>query len=327
MRDQNIRTPVSRVGNKTAILHIIYNLFPLEYGIFIDVFGGSGSVLLGRPKIDGVAEVYNDIDRNLTNLFNCMKYRSLALIREIGFCNLNARDNFNSYKKFFDNEKFTDEYLDEELELAEIMFPPHEAEEIKELILSRALDYDVRRAAMYLKLLRYSYASSGKSFSSQPFDIRKLFHQIQQVEVRMADTVIENQDFERLIKHYDCSKAFFYLDPPYYSTEDMYPGGFGTEDHKRLRDLLCSIEGKFLLSYNDCPEIRELYEGYKIFDFSRPHSMAQRYEAGKEFKELLIANYDFYERIKTLPIQLNLFDDQKMFNYKDILKEKIITCK
>lgn len=86
MRDQNIRTPVSRVGNKTAILHIIYNLFPLEYGIFIDVFGGSGSVLLGRPKIDGVAEVYNDIDRNLTNLFNCMKYRSLALIREIGFC-------------------------------------------------------------------------------------------------------------------------------------------------------------------------------------------------------------------------------------------------
>jgi D12 class N6 adenine-specific DNA methyltransferase. len=55
----NIKTPVSRVGNKTAILHILYALFPLHYGRFIDVFGGSGSVLLGKPTIDAF-EVYND---------------------------------------------------------------------------------------------------------------------------------------------------------------------------------------------------------------------------------------------------------------------------
>lgn len=48
----NIKTPVSRVGNKTAILHILYALFPLKYGRFIDVFGGSGSVLLGKPTVD-----------------------------------------------------------------------------------------------------------------------------------------------------------------------------------------------------------------------------------------------------------------------------------
>ena len=46
-----IKTPVSRVGNKTAILHILYALFPLKYDRFIDVFGGSGSVLLGNPEI------------------------------------------------------------------------------------------------------------------------------------------------------------------------------------------------------------------------------------------------------------------------------------
>ena len=59
-----------------------------------------------------------------------------------------------------------------------------------------------------------------------------------------------------------------------------------------------AYKGKFLLSYNDCPEIRELYNGFSLFDFSRIHSMAQRYEAGKEFKELLIGNYDLYEREK-----------------------------
>ena len=46
-----IKTPVSRVGNKTAILHILYALFPIQYGRFVDVFGGSGSVLLGNPEI------------------------------------------------------------------------------------------------------------------------------------------------------------------------------------------------------------------------------------------------------------------------------------
>lgn len=55
--------------------------------------------------------------------------------------------------------------------------------------------------------------------------------------------------------------AFFYCDPPYYNTEDYYDGGgFGKDDHERLANTLCNIQGKFLLSYNDCPEIRELYQ-------------------------------------------------------------------
>ena len=281
--------------------------------------------MLGKPTIDAF-EVFNDFDRNLVNLFRCMKVRTMAVIRELGFCNLNSRDDFDVIRRFFDHEVFTDEYLAEELELTEIMLPPLQAKELKELRLRITHDYDVRKAAMYLKLQRYSYSSSGKSFASQPFDLRKLFHLIQQLEGRLANTVIENQDFETLIRHYDRDDAFFYLDPPYYSTEDMYPGGFGTDDHKRLRDLLRTIKGRFLLSYNDCPEIRELYKDFRIFDFTRTHSMAQRYEAGKEFKELLIANYDFCERVKNLPLQINLFDDAgKIDYYTKILKECIIT--
>lgn len=281
-------------------------------------------MLLGKPTIDAF-EVYNDFDRNLVNLFRCMKVRPMAVIRELGFCNLNSRDDFDVIRKFFEHEIFTDDYLAEELELTEIMLPPAQAKELKELRLRIEQDYDVRKAAMYLKLQRYSYSSSGKSFASQPFDIRKLFSLIQQLESRMANVIVENQDFERLIRHYDREDALFYLDPPYFSTEDMYPGGFGMDDHKRLRDLLRNIKGRFLLSYNDCPEIRELYKDFEIFDFTRTHSMAQRYEAGKEFKELLIANYDFYERIKNRPQQLTLFDDAGKFDYyTKILKESKI---
>lgn len=329
---KTIKTPVSRVGNKSAILHILYALFPLKYGRFIDVFGGSGSVLLGKPEIHPF-EVYNDYDRNLANLFHCMKERTMATIRELGFCHLNSREDFLSIRDFFENEQFHDEYLPEELRLTELLFPPPEAKELQEIRTRITKDYDVRRAAMFLKLLRYSYSSSGKSYASQPFDIRKLFGLIHELQDRMANVIVENQDFETLIKHYDRADAFFYADPPYFSTEDMYTVGFDWDDHVRLRNTLKSISGRFLLSYNDCPEIRGLYEGFPMFDFSRTHSMAQRYEAGKEFKELLIGNYDLYEREKAKPHQLTLSNfygdlfESEDCDYEKILKECIISCK
>lgn len=323
-----MKTPVSRVGNKSSILNILYAVFPLQYDRFVDVFGGSGSVLLGKEQVDSF-EVYNDYDRNLVNLFHCMKERTMATIREIGFCNLNSREDFNSVKKFFEFEEFKDDFYREELLLTELMFPPPEANELNEIRTRITKDYDVRRAAMFLKLLRYSYSSGCKSFASQPFDIRKLFELIKQLENRMANVVVENQDFETLIKHYDRQDTFFYADPPYFSTEDMYAVGFNWNDHVRLKDTLSKIQGKFLLSYNDCPEIRELYKGFSMLDFSRTHSMAQRYEAGKEFKELLISNYDLYERERSKPQQLTLFScygDDK-YDYEKVLKECIVQCR
>ena len=323
-----MKTPVSRVGNKSSILHILYAVFPMKYGRFIDVFGGSGSVLLGKPEIHPF-EVYNDFDKNLVNLFRCMKERTMATVRELGFCNLNSREDFNAIRKFFEQrEEFTDEYLSEELLLTELTFPPLQANELKELRTRITKDHDVRRAAMFLKLLRYSYSSSCKSFASQPFDIRKLFGLIKELENRMANVVVENQDFETLIKHYDRPDSFFYADPPYFSSEGMYEVGFGWDDHVRLRDTLKGIKGKFLLSYNDCPEIRELYDGFSLLDFSRTHAMVQRYEAGREFKELLIGNYDLYERQRNRPLQMNFFDlQEKNFDFQKILKESIVSCK
>ena len=167
-------------------------------------------------------------------------------------------------------------------------------------------DYDLRRAAMFLKLLRYSYASGGKSFGCQPFNLRSLFGLVQAAARRYAGVVIENQDFEVLIRHYDRPGGFIYADPPYFTSEYVYECGFTWEDHLRLRDTLMSAESRFLLSYNDCGEIRELYDGCTFFDFKRVHSMVQKYEAGREFPELLIGNYDLFEREKARPRQLTL---------------------
>ena len=145
----------------------------------------------------------------------------------------------------------------------------------------------------------------------------------------MENTVIENQDFETLIKHYDRPDAFIYCDPPYYTSEYVYECGFLWEDHVRLKNALEMANGKWLVSYNDCVEIRELYKGYEFFDFKRLHNMVQKYEAGKEFPELLIANYDLYERERARPRQMTLIDyaNKNQEDISRVLKESIISRK
>ena len=321
----NIKTPVSWMGNKTSILHILYALFSLNYERYIEPFRGSGAVLLGKKKPDKF-EVYNDYNHNLVNLFQCMRDRPVALIEEIGFLNLNSRDDFNRNKEFFKDEKFKDRFIEEEIEKIQLLFDKPTADELIELMTRRKLDYNLRRAAMFLKLLRYRYSSGGKSFACQPMNIRSLFGLIQDVSIRLNNAVIENQDFEVLIKHYDRENAFLYCDPPYYSSEYVYQCGFTWDDHLRLKNTLANSKGKWLVSYNDCEEIRNLYDGYSFFDFTRLHNMKQRINAGERFPELLIGNYDMYERQRNKPLQLSLLDltTEQQIDLEQILKECII---
>ena len=56
-----------------------------------------------------------------------------------------------------------------------------------------------------------------------------------------------------------------YPDPPYHGNEADYgPGVFSAADFERLRGLLEGIEGRFIMSTTDTPEIRELYAGFTI---------------------------------------------------------------
>ncbi len=322
---QPLTSPVTWVGNKKSIRDILYELFPEGYNRFIEVFGGSGNVLLGKPPDH--FEVYNDFNHNLVNLFRCIRERPMALLKELGFLVLNARDDFRVLRSFFNHEEFHDDYLEEELKLTRIMLSDCEAEEIIELRITKVTDYDVRRAAMYLRLIRTSYASMGKSFASQPFDLDKLNKLIWDTYHRFQPVIIENQSYSVLIPHYDRRGALFYCDPPYLETEHMYDAIFNWNDHRTLRKLAGDCMGYFLISYNDCPEIRNLYDGFWMFDFKRAHCMAQRTEPGKEFPELLIANYDMFAPHRDKPMQITLFEEDNNLSEKEInqiIKECII---
>ncbi|MEG0824434.1 MAG: DNA adenine methylase [Oscillospiraceae bacterium] len=295
------------MGGKKSLRSQLYRLFPKDYGRYIEVFGGGGWVLFGKlPERKGL-EVYNDFNGNLTNLFYCVKNRTFSFLKELGFLPLNSRFEFNVLRRFFEKDEFDSEYLKEEMELAELNLPPPEFEEMKAILLEQAEPSDVWRASAFFKLIRYSYGSGCTSYGCQPFDIRKVFGVVWEASRRLKDTVVENKDFEALIGQYDRDDAFFYCDPPYYQTEGVYAVVFSKTDHQRLRDTLAGSRGKWMVSYNDCKFIRELYEGYYITAVSRINNLAQRYDGGCEFPEVIITNYDPKEREKA-SFQMNLFE-------------------
>ena len=195
------------VGGKGKLLWIINKLMPDRYTRFIDVFGGSGTVTMCRPIQRGCMEVYNDFNGNLTNLFCCVKNRPMALLAELGFLPLNTRDDFNVLYKFFSKGEFTDDYLQEEMDLTEVYLKPPDAEAIRALMLERAPRGSIRRAADFFKLIRYSFSGGAKSFGGKPCDIRRFFHLIWECSRRLANVVIENKDFEELIRQYDRKNA------------------------------------------------------------------------------------------------------------------------
>lgn len=272
---------MSWVGGKKALREDVVRRFPLYYERFIEVFGGGGWVLFHKPPGNDF-EVYNDFNSLLVNLYRCVRDKPLELIEALRFT-LNAREDFDYVKAALARDSPVS---------------------------------DVQRAAWFYQIIRQSYASGLTSFASQPHDMWGNFPLIEQASRRLAKVVIENQDFERLIRHYDRPVSFFYCDPPYHATEGYYQNigedGFTEKDHIRLRDTLLSIDGKFLLSYNDDEFIRDLYDapGIYIEAVTRLNNIRQRYDPNCQFAEVLISNYDTSERARAMPTQITLFEGE-----------------
>lgn len=284
----SINSFMAWVGGKKAIRDEILARFPRNYKRYIEVFGGAGWVLFHKPPGNDF-EVFNDFNGNLVNLYRCVREQPEALRNELRYM-LNSRLDF--------------EYM-------------------KGMLHSRAVLPDVRRAAYYYALIRYSYAAGTSTFGSQPHAMWNNFPLIESAAGRLQKVVIENKDCVKLIRQYDRPESFFYCDPPYYNADQYYEAvssdGF---DHAGLADALLGIKGKFLLSYNDCPEIRALYDrpGIVVEGISRLSNIAQRYENGKQYPELLISNYDTTELARSC-VQLTLFD---RLDSQEILNERIL---
>ncbi|MBS4869853.1 MAG: DNA adenine methylase [Eubacterium sp.] len=241
------------VGGKKLLRKSIIDNFPEGTDRYIEVFGGAGWVLFGKEPHK--LEVFNDIDGELINLYRCVKYHPDALQKELDFMLM-------SREQFFDQRERN----------------------------LRGLT-DIQRAARYFYIIKSSFGGKKTSFGTGKRNIYNATAYLMQVTSRLKNVVIENEDFTRIIKTYDRPTALFYCDPPYYGAEKNYNAKFGVEEHIKLRDILTDIKGKFLLSYNDCEYIRELYKDFEIVEIERANNLKTKSGVDEKYKELIIKNY------------------------------------
>jgi DNA adenine methylase len=84
---------------------------------------------------------------------------------------------------------------------------------------------------------------------------------------------------------------FLYIDPPYVTAKKLYgpSGALHDFDHARLAVELQKTKAKFLLSYDDCDIVKDLYKWANIEEVTFNRSMSKK----KQGKEVLISNYEY----------------------------------
>ncbi|UCE26837.1 MAG: DNA adenine methylase [Candidatus Coatesbacteria bacterium] len=248
---------ISIIGGKTRRARRLAELLPTAR-CYVEVFGGSAAVLFAKERSS--VEIYNDADGELVNLFKTVRDRPGGLSEALRFL-------------------------------------PASREFYRELLNGSCSDGDsVRRAAAYYFVLRNSFSCKpGAGFRSSRAERSRysMFADFTKWSERLDRVYIEDLDFEDVIEKYDGPDTIFFVDPPYPGRERYYNGGFKPEDHERLRDVLAGTRGKWLLTYADTREIRELYGGYHIRAETVPYSASlDRGKRRPPANELVISDYD-----------------------------------
>jgi len=169
------------------------------------------------------------------------------------------------------------------------------------LDIATAIFFFVRENA-YASMFRYNSRGEfnapygGISYNRKDLK-RKLTH-LQSAEVRshLANTVIENMDFEAFLQKYQPgANDFIFLDPPYDSEFSTYTQNeFSRQDQERLADyLLNQCHAKFMLVIKNTPLIYALYssKGLNIQIFKKRYLVSFQDRNYKEAEHLIITNF------------------------------------
>ena len=140
-----------------------------------------------------------------------------------------------------------------------------------------------------LIIIKTSFYAQGRTYSNPTSKYILQNTDFIKYKDRLKNVKITNLSFEKLIDKYNNSNTFFYLDPPYEASKD-YSNFVDPQD---MYNAVKKIKGKFMLSYNDSPTIRNLFKEFHI------HNIKTMYELGGTFQgstkqiinEVYITNY------------------------------------
>ncbi len=162
-----------------------------------------------------------------------------------------------------------------------------------------ALMTDIQRAARFLYLQRLSFGGkvNGRTFGIAPdkparFDFTTLQPMLEDLHARLAGVTVMNMDWSAFIDRIDRKSVLFYLDPPYFGHENDYGKDlFGRNQFEKMAAQLSRLKGRFILSLNDRPEVREIFSAFEVQAVKTTYSAGSHTGQGKKVGEVLISNW------------------------------------
>lgn len=231
--------PVSPVapyvgGKRHLAARLVERIAEIPHTGYAEPFVGMGGVFLRRraaPRFEAI----NDANREVANLFRILQRHYEAFLDVLRF-QLTTRSDFDRWQAT----------------------PPETLT-------------DLERAARFLYLQRTSFGGKvvGQNFGipwggGARFNLPRLALVLEEVHARLASVVIDCQPWRDFVERYDRPGMLFYLDPPYWGTEDMYAARFDRSEFEALAGVLATLKGRFILSLNDHPETRRLFRQFRV---------------------------------------------------------------
>lgn len=116
------------------------------------------------------------------------------------------------------------------------------------------------------------------------FNKERIIAKIQAIAAHGDQIRVHNEDAMGFLRGLQDDNLFVYLDPPYYEQgKALYLSYYKPEDHQKLAEYLCSeAPFRWVLSYDNVPQIREMYAGQDCYKFELNYSAADK-KKGSEF--------------------------------------------
>ncbi|MEW5803718.1 MAG: DNA adenine methylase [bacterium] len=252
-----MNSPLVYVGGKSRLAESIIKSIP-PHQTYCEVFAGAAWVLFRKDP--SKFEVINDLDSDLIAFYRVLQNHLEEFLKQFKWL-LSSREWFEDWKRQQEAGGLT----------------------------------DIQRAARYYYCQRHSFGGrvKGRTFGTEVnrsprINLLRLEEELSDAYLRLVRVVIENLTWQDFVAHYDRTETFFYLDPSYWKAPYYKFNMTKIEDYRELAHMLGNIKGKFILSINDRPEMRDTFKQFNIKPVNLQYSVSK--DKVIEGKELLISN-------------------------------------
>jgi DNA adenine methylase len=224
-------------GGKWMLAPWIISYFP-AHRIYVEPFGGGGSVLLRKPRAR--AEVYNDLDGEIVNLFRV------------------ARDYGDELRHALELTPFSrDEFM------ASYEPSKDSLEQARRTVARSFMGFG---SNSHDKATGFR-SNANRSGTTPAMDWRHYPREFGAIIERLQGVVIENRDALEVIQIHDSPTTLHYIDPPYVA-DTRGPGKdyrheMTDSDHESLAEILHGVNGSVIVSGYPCDLYEKLYSGWE----------------------------------------------------------------